>query len=160
MRVLIAYGTKYGSTEKCATLLAQKIVGEVDLVNLKVKEIEDITEYDKIIIGTSVYAGRVFKEVTKFCKENLDLLKKKKVSIFTCGMLDGQKAEEQFNNCFPNELLQSVVAKGCLGGEFNFDKMGFADKIIAKMVSKAQKSNTSTISKENIDKFAKLVNER
>ena len=70
-KTLIAYATKHGSTEECARSLAGKMNSESDLLNLKEKKHVDLNAYDKIIIGGSIYAGRIQIEVSEFCSKNL-----------------------------------------------------------------------------------------
>lgn len=66
MKTLIAYATKYGTTEKCANILAQKLSSEAELVNLKKARTIDLNQYDSVIIGGSVMMGRIRKEVKEF----------------------------------------------------------------------------------------------
>ena len=40
-----------------------------------------------------------------------------------CCMEEGEKATNQFNEAFPDELIQHASATGIFGGEFNFEKM-------------------------------------
>jgi len=59
MNILIAYATKYGCTEKCAAVLSEKLTGKVDLCNLKGGRASDLTQYEKVIIGGSIYMGKI-----------------------------------------------------------------------------------------------------
>lgn len=157
MNTLIVYASKYGCTEKCAELLCKELVGEVDMVNLKkVKDI-NISKYEKIIIGGSIYIGKIQKEVTEFCSGNLDSLKEKTIGLFICGMQEGDIINTELNQNFSPQLTHTAKAKACFGGEFTFDKMNFLEKLIVKKVSKVT-SNKSNILKENIDKFAEVMN--
>ena len=83
MKTLIVYATKYGSTEKCAKLLSGKLSSEVKLCNLKLEKNIDLSKYDKVIIGTSVYMGRVRKEINEFFISNSNELITKKVRDFS-----------------------------------------------------------------------------
>lgn len=79
MNTLIVYSSKYGCTEQCAKILSEELKGEADLINLKnVKDI-NISKYDTVIIGGSIYIGKIQKEVAGFCAKNLDILKEKKL---------------------------------------------------------------------------------
>lgn len=66
MKTLIVYGTKHGTTEKCSKLLKDKLSGEVVIINIKKENMPDITAFNNIIIGGSVYMGQIQKEVKKF----------------------------------------------------------------------------------------------
>lgn len=165
MSSLIIYATKHGCTKKCAAILSEKLDGKADLLNLKETKEANLDQYEKIIIGGSIYAGRIQKEVSKFCIENLNKLKDKKLGFFICCMNENSK-EAQINASFPEELLNIAAAKESFGGEFNFDHMNFMEKTIIKMISKGDenlpkidvKENISKLSGESINKFAEKMN--
>lgn len=169
MNTLIIYGSKHGTTGKCAAMLSEKLAGKVDLHDLKLGAAPDLTKYDKVVIGGSIYAGRIQKEIMVFCAQNLNILKGKKLGLFICCMFPNH-AEAQLNSAFPRELLSSAIAKESFGGEMRYSDMNFAEKAITKMVSKVvaknnptfsameMKKDLSMISVENIDKFAQLLN--
>jgi menaquinone-dependent protoporphyrinogen oxidase len=156
MNVLIVYASKYGCTEKCAKLIAKELNDQADLIDLKkVKDI-DISGYDKVIIGGPVYMGKIQKEVSGFCSDNLTELKEKRIGLFICGMAEGEAAVDELIKNFPPELLEIAVAKEHLGGEFLFDRMNFMDKVIVKKVSKVT-SDKSNILEGKIHEFAKAM---
>lgn len=160
MRVLVAYASKYGCTEKCAKLLAEKMAGEVDLCNLKEGNNLDLAQYDKVVIGGSIYAGKIQKEVTHFCTQHKGLLLRKKLGLFICGMLK-EKAEEELNLSFPRELLDKAIAKEFLGGELRFKNMNALEKLMVKMVAKGDENFQAIDMKKDfsalsVDKIIKL----
>lgn len=157
MKTLIAYGTKYGCTEKCAKNLSEKLTEKADLCNLKTVKDIDLSQYNKVIIGGSIYMGQIQKEVSEFCSNNLSILKDKNVGLFICCMRDGDIAQTELNDSFPNELIASSIVKESFGGEFIFKKMSFMHRLIVKMVSK-ENQDTSNIINENINRFAQLMN--
>ncbi|GAA0063759.1 flavodoxin domain-containing protein [Clostridium sp. CTA-1] len=157
MKTLIVYGTKHGTTEKCSNFLKDKVKGEVVTINIKKENMPDITSFNNIIIGGSIYMGQIQKEVKNFSIENINVLKEKRVGIFICG-LNEKDIEAQLNNAFPKGLLTNTVAKECFGGECILKNMNFFERFIMKKVGKIDK-DTSKISKENINKFAQLIND-
>lgn len=157
MNTLIVYASKYGCTEKCAGLISKELTGNVEVINLKkVKDI-DLSKYEKIIIGGSIYIGKIRKEVTEFCTKNLNELKEKRIGLFFCGMQEGDSIKTQFEQSFNSDLLKIAKAKECLGGEFHIDKMNFMEKLIIKKVANVT-SNTSNILVGNIQKLAQAMN--
>jgi len=157
MDTLIVYGSKHGCTEKCANLLKEKLDGNVHVVNLKDSNEIDLSKYDKVIIGGSIYVGKIQKEVSKFSSENLETLKEKQVGLFICGMQSEEAIEKELNENFPKELLKTAKAKGYFGGEFIIDKLGFMEKQIVKKVAKVN-LDKSNILNDNIYKFAEGMN--
>lgn len=157
MKTLIAFATKYGATEKCAKLLADKLNDEVDIYNVKKQKNIDLSNYDKVIIGSSVYMGKARKEISEFCLKNIDVLKDKKVGLFICCMQVDEDAIKQVDNVFPQDILDIASKKDFFGGEFNLNKMNFMERMIVKKVAKIDK-NTSNILTDNINNFAEEIN--
>lgn len=165
MNTIIVYGSKYGCTEKCAEMLSKKLTGTVELCNIKKEKVPDLTQYDNVIIGGSIYVGKIQKEVTEFCLHHANTLKEKKIGLYICCM-NTKEAEMQLDHAFPEELLSNAAVKECFGGEFRFKKMNMIERFIVKMVSKSDKSGTaldtskdiSLISDESINRFVQLMN--
>lgn len=170
MNTLVVYASKYGAAEKCATEIAKKVNGEVKVVNLREsKEVECIS-YDRVIIGGSIYAGMIQKEVKEFCLKNLECLKQKKIGLFVSCMND-KDALTFIENSFPKELVDKALVKEGLGGAFCFKKMNVFEKFIIKMISNSKankeqnlpkvdgKTDVSTLSEERINYFAERINQ-
>jgi len=107
-------------------------LGEATTCNLKKQSCPDLNNFDWIIIGGSIYAGRIQKEVKKFCQKNLSLLRQKKIGLFICCLYEGQKAEEQFREAFPEELRKAARAGAIFSGELSFEKINFLEKFVIK----------------------------
>lgn len=158
MNTLIVYATKYGCTEKCAELLSKELDGHVDLINLKKVKNVDIVKYEKVIIGGSIYIGKIHKEVTQFCSDHLEQLKNKRIGLFICGMQEGEAIEHEINQNFNAELIERAEAKEYFGGEFNFGKMNFLERFIVKKVSKVT-TDRSNILQDHIHRLAQVMNQ-
>lgn len=157
MSILIAYSSKHGCSEKCAVILKEQLHGKVDLINLKEKNDLELNKYNKVILGGSIYVGKIQKEISEFCDKYLDDLKQKKIGLFICGMQDDETVQKQLNENFPKELLEIAEVKSYFGGEFIFNKLNFMEKLIVKKVVKIQ-SDKSNILEDNIFKFAEEIN--
>ncbi len=155
MSTLIAFASKYGFTKTCAEILGKKLEGKVDICDLR-RNHPDLTKYDKVIIGGSIYAGKIRKPVMSFCSDNQNTLKDKKTGFFICGMAKEDDAQKQLESSFPKELLATAAAKGFFGGECNYDKMNFIEKFIMKKITGSEQSQ-SRIAEENITRFAGLM---
>ena len=82
MKTIIMYSSKYGCTEDCVKALKSKLNGECRLVNLKNVGAIDFQQYDWVIIGGSIYVGKIQKEVRLFCERNLKELLTKNITLF------------------------------------------------------------------------------
>lgn len=76
MKTAIVYATKYGCTKRCAEILKSYLKGEVTILSVKADKI-NLSQYDAVFIGGSIYMGKIQKEITQFCKRNLTTPAKK-----------------------------------------------------------------------------------
>lgn len=169
MNTLVIYASKHGTAEKCAVELSQRITGKVDICNIKSGKAPELSQYDRVIVGGSIYVGKVQKEVSDFCINNLSILKQKKVGLFLCCM-NKKEFETQLKNAYPQELIDAAAIAENFGGEFKFKEMNLLEKAATKMVSKVlakedpstpeidMKKDMSFLNRENINKFIQLMN--
>jgi len=157
MKTLILYATRHGCAEKCAAKLGAALQGEVITANFKDAGAIDLEDYETVVIGGSIHAGKVQKRVKDFCTKNLDVLKNKRLGLFLCCMEEGPKADEQFAGAFPEILVRAATAKGLFGGALDFDRMNWLEKAIIKKVSKIDTS-VSKIKEQAILDFAAVLN--
>jgi menaquinone-dependent protoporphyrinogen oxidase len=157
-KVLIAYATKHGCAAECAKVLSGKMNTETNLWDLKEKKDIDLSSYDKIIVGGSIYAGRITKEVREFCTKNESILEDKKLGLFICGTSEGDTAKQQVEASFPQKLLSSALTKESFGGKIQLNKMNFLERKIIKTVAKLE-SDMNNVSESVMDRFAQIINE-
>lgn len=158
MKTLIVYASKYGCTETCAKRLAEKMTGDAELLSLKEKKDSiDWEAYDTVIVGGSVYVGKIQKEVSEFCARHLESLLQKRIGLFICGMQEEEVLQQELQQSFPEELVAIAIAKDHLGGAFDFEKMNLMERMIVKKVSKVN-SSVSNIAEESIRAFATAMN--
>ena len=157
MKAIILYMSSHGCTEKTANAIKSHLSDfETELINLKNKKVPDISKYDLVIIGGSIHAGNIQQKIKKYCNNNSELLAQKKIALFLCCMYEGEVAQQQFENVYSAELRKVAVATAIVGGEFNFEKMNFFEKMIVKKVAKVDKS-VSTLNHESIKGFTKKL---
>lgn len=156
MKTLIAYSTTHGCTEKTAVELKKQLEGEVELINLKNNPNPDLQNFDRIIIGGSIHAGQIQKRVKEFCSKNLELLKLKELGLFICCMEQGETGQKQLLDAYPEELHQIAKSAAVFGGEFDFRKMNFLEKLVVKKVAKVKES-TSKVDHQAIHNFSKKM---
>jgi menaquinone-dependent protoporphyrinogen oxidase len=156
MNTAIIYGTNHGSTHKCAVTLSNKLGSDTKLFNLDNGADIELPEFDTIIIGGSIHAGSINKNVRKFIDKNIKILIQKNIGLYLCCMYEGEKALEQFQNAYPEDLRNKAKAHGLFGGEFDFEKMNFLEKAIVKKVANVEKS-VSNLNYSNIKGFAEKI---
>lgn len=153
MKTTIIYATSHGCTEKAVQELSQKLSGEVITYNLQQNPTPTFDNADRVIIGGSIHAGQIQKKVRDFCTANMEALSYKEIGLFICCMYEPEVAREQIKNAFPEELHQMAKTEAIFGGEFNFDKMNFVEKMLVKKIARVRES-VSKIDHNSIDRFA------
>ena len=157
MKTAIIYYSKKGTTQKVAKIISEKLNSQEGLIDLKNKPFIDISTYERIIIGSPIYAGNSHNKVKKFIASNLNHLLNKEIGLYVCGMeRDEAKQREELERAYPKELIDKAKSKQFLGGEFLFENMNFFEKMIIKKIAKTDKS-ISEINHQNIDRFVKDI---
>lgn len=154
MKTLILYATKNGATYEIARQLSEKISNSV-VCNIKCNDIPSLSNFDCIIIGSSLYAGMIRKEAKEFVTKNTDILKGKKIGLFLSG-LDASKEKEYFDANFSQDILQAATVQSFLGGIFDPKKAGIMGRLMMKMVAK-QTKYTDSISSDKISRFVEVM---
>ena len=156
MKTLIAYSTTHGCTGKIAEQMSSYLDGDVKLVNLKKNSSPDISGFNRIIIGGSIHAGQIQKRVREFCNENTGELLKKELGLFITCMETGEVAQKQLMEAYPEELFYNAKITAFFGGEFDFKRMNFFEKLIVKKVAHVKES-TSLVNTESVKKFTRRM---
>lgn len=87
MSTAIVYSSMLGGTRRAAEYIGSKIGADV----INVKDAGDISKYDRIIIGSGVYAGRVPKSIVKLVKGS----NHPNVYLFLSCLYNGEKGTAQ-----------------------------------------------------------------
>ncbi|TFG13425.1 nitric oxide synthase [Candidatus Thorarchaeota archaeon] len=144
--VLIAYGTRYGSTaeisERMGEIFTEKGM-KTEVRDLKKDGTPtDLDEYDLVVVGSGILAGRWTKEPLKFLEQNKEKLAEKSVALFVVSAYaaDSEKHDRVYEDYLVSvaEDLKPIspVSMGFFGGVIDFSKYNFAVRILMKrMVS-------------------------
>jgi len=150
MKTIILYATKYGATREIARRIADRM-DDAATHDLGQSSIPDIAEFDCIVVGSSIYAGMIRKEVKVFLSQNADTLSSKRFGLFLSGMdVSGEK--RFFDSNIPQSILQNAKATSFFGGIFDPQKAGFMERLIMKAASK-QSKYIDTIDDGRIEEF-------
>ena len=157
MKTIIIYATKYGSTAEVAKRIKTELDEEAHLCNILTDHIPQLDAYDTVILGGSIYIGRVQKQITEYVNNHLKELLRKNIGLFLCA---GEQKEDarlkELQSAFPEVLFQHAVAKEVLGYAYSFEKMKFFDKLIMKKM-KGDSISTSEFYDSRIALFAKSL---
>jgi len=138
-KILVAYATRYGSTAEVAEAIAdelQKAGVAVDV--LPVSEVQDLSPYRAVIIGSPIYMGKWLPEAQVFIEQNQQGLRSIPVAYFTVGLTvaDGgpevlRKAEASMDQV---RMLVNPVDTGIFPGKLESSSLSFTDRTIIKLI--------------------------
>lgn len=125
MKALVAYDTRYGTTEEIAHWLAEGLSTDCD-----VKNVADVTDlnYDLIVIGSPIYTDEPLPSVVQFLRDRRALLGSKNVALFLvydkliASKLD--KYEEMIREQAPPNVLGVAI----FGGYMDVNKLTEHDR--------------------------------
>jgi len=134
--VLIAYATRYGSTQEVAERIAQILIQsgyEVEV--LPCKKVETIEQYQFFVIGAPFFIGRILKDAKNFLLKNQDVLSKKPVAFFALGPIgETEKELSETQSQLDKELKQfpwfKPISTVMFGGKYNPEKLRLLDKFL------------------------------
>ena len=89
MTTAVIYASKTGTTKK----VAEYIAGKIGAKAISIKENPDLASYDRIIIGTGVYAGKPSKVMRNYVEANKDKLAN--ASLFVTCLYNDEKGAKQ-----------------------------------------------------------------
>lgn len=150
MKTLVVYSSKYGATEKCAKILKDKLGESCSLSNIATDDHPSLEDYDVVMIGSSVYAGKMRADIISFVNDNETLLKSKNIGIFLCCKDQGSEALSYINENMPTWVIENAFVQSAFGHEINLEKMNFVERNILKMIFKV-KNSYSKIDEKEID---------
>jgi menaquinone-dependent protoporphyrinogen oxidase len=158
MKILIIYGTNYGTSEKVAKMIKSKI-DDVDIINIKKVSKVNFDLYGKIVIGAGIKIGQIPKMLKTWINSNLNELNSKKLYLYLCAAsTKKEELNKQWTLNFSQELLEKAVYKTCVGWELDYENLNFFEKGILKIV-KGQKESISRLKENEIDKLASFLKE-
>lgn len=84
--ILVAYATKHGSTKEVAESLAATLQEhDLDVETRPAAEVDDVSRYDGVVVGGSLYMGRWHPNALGFLKRQRHALATRPVAVFGMG---------------------------------------------------------------------------
>jgi len=88
LRILVAYASAHGSTAEIARSISLTLArAGIDVDVLPVDEVQSVSEYNAVVLGSAVYGGRWRKDAYDFLEKFALSLAKKDVWLFQSGPL-------------------------------------------------------------------------
>ncbi len=134
MKILIAYASKYGTTEECAKILAEQFKNhEVAVVKIEKVFEPNLREYDVVIFGSNIRMAKIDKTLREYLRANENTLSQMRCAYFLCcGFVDC--FDEYVENNIPKLLRDSALNISCFGGSMEVSRAKGLDKFIISAV--------------------------
>jgi len=134
--VLVAYATRYGSTQEVAEAVAATLRErglEVELQSAG--ELRSVEEYQAVVLGTALYMFRLHKDARRFLARRRATLAERPVAIFALGPFNDEEKEWQGVRAQLDKELAKFpwlvpVAKEVFGGKFDPAKLRFPYNLV------------------------------
>jgi menaquinone-dependent protoporphyrinogen oxidase len=141
MKALVVYGSKLGGTEGLAEMIGKALTDHQWQVTVRsaAEKKSDVNDYDAVVVGGALYAGRWHKDARRFVSREKKALRNTNVWMFSSGPL-GEPAESA-SRIPPvpqvERLMADVGARShsTFGGRLTPDVTGFPASAMAKKLS-------------------------
>jgi menaquinone-dependent protoporphyrinogen oxidase len=137
-QILVAYGTRYGSTREVAETVAATF-GEhgIDTDVKQAREVRSLDGYDALVLGTPLYMGALHKDVRALLENNQAALERTPFAVFALGPIkadDGLDASrEQLLTALAKLQVPTPAATVVFVGAFDPARLRFKDKMLAAL---------------------------
>lgn len=145
-RILVAYATRYGSTQEVAETIASTLREHELEVDLRpMRDVRTLNGYDAIVLGAALYMFHWPKDAIRFLAQHREALKQRPVAIFALGPVHDPYDEQEWQDSraqLDKELAKfpwlTPIAIQMFGGTFDPAKLRFP---ISWLASKAPASD-------------------
>lgn len=136
--ILLAYASRFGSTQEVAETIAATLrEGSLKVDLQPMQEVKSLDRYDAIVLGAAIYNAKWNADAHQFVMQHQDALSQLPVAIFTLGPLSpSDAAKRNSRRQLDSELAKypwlKPVAVEIFAGKYDPSKpgMGFFDKFV------------------------------
>ena len=135
-KILIAYGSKAGSTAEVAEAIGEEMKQAGAEVSVQpVESIKDLSDYDAVVLGSAVRAFRLLGKTRRFIRRHKKALKQVPLAYFLVCLVMSEDTPENIEKAkgFAKPMLKikEPVSLGLFGGCMDPSKLeGFAAKMM------------------------------
>ena len=129
--ILVAYATRYGSTQEVAEAVAATLRERgLEVDTQPMRNVQTLEGYHAVVLGAALYIGRWHKDARRFLTQYREALTQRPVAIFALGPLHTEEKEfqgsrEQLEKELAKFPWLKPVALELFVGKFDPAKLGF-----------------------------------
>ena len=135
--ILLAYATRYGSTQEVAeTITAALRQAELAVDVQPMQEVKSLEHYDAVVLGVAIYNAKWHPDVHQFLSQYQESLSQRPLAIFALGPLSTSKAAmRNSRRQLDGELIKypwlKPVALEMFVGKLDPSKLGFFERLMS-----------------------------
>lgn len=139
--ILVAYATRYGSTQQVAEAVAAVLRERGLAVDVQpMGKVSSLSGYGAVVLGAPLYIGHLLKEAQRFLEQHAQALAGRPVAVFALGPLSSPTREEDWKaarEMLDGELARypslAPVATELFGGKYDPARLRLADRLLAAL---------------------------
>jgi menaquinone-dependent protoporphyrinogen oxidase len=138
-KILVAYASKHGSTAEIAQSIGQTLSENHHTVEvLPVETIKHLDNYEALILGSAVYAGRWMKEAVSFLRSHQFI--KLPIYLFSSGPIGNAEPHELLDGYTIPEIVKDLTKDlnirnvQIFHGKIDLRKLSLAELMLFKSV--------------------------
>lgn len=137
--VLVAYATRYGSTEEVAKFVTETLRKRgLTVDNRLLKDVSSLGEYSAVVLGAPLFMLRWHKDALNFLARHRKALEQHPVAVFALGPVHEPHDEEEWQSShaqLDKELAKfpwfKPIALQMFGGKYDPAKLRFPINVLA-----------------------------
>lgn len=141
MRILVAVATRHGATKGIADSIGEALREKgLDCTVAPVEAISNVSEYDAVVLGSGIYAGRWLRSAREFAVAHEDALAERRTWLFSSGPIGAVGSARGLDEPDPvadaRKLAERIGARGVrtFGGRLELDQLSRAERVVARIV--------------------------
>ncbi|MBZ4646027.1 MAG: flavodoxin/nitric oxide synthase [Clostridia bacterium] len=157
---VIVYSTEGGTTKETAEKMKMAAKNKVDVFNIKDKPVINLNQYNRVFIGSGVYAGSLAPDVIKFIEKNTSILKSKKIIFFVHALGSESEYEKIVSRSVKNYIPSNRYEIFYLGGKVDVKKQNFFIRMMISILVKKLKldpEHPNNIDEKKVEELMKCV---
>lgn len=139
-KILVTYESQFGSTAEVANFIGHQLTLDSSKIDIKrISEVDDLSSYTKIIIGSAIQYDNWMPEARAFVISNRKILAQLSIAFFfTCLTLSKKTDKTEKKANLYSETLYALapevkpISIGRFAGVLNYAKMSLVSRVFAK----------------------------
>lgn len=140
IRVLVATASRHGSTAEIAREIGRSLAQHgFEVSTVSVDEAPSVREYDAVVLGSAVYAGRWLKEARVFAEHHGEELSRLPVWLFSSGPVgDAAPLGGASSDTARLAALLGAVDHRSFAGRLERERLRFGERLVANALRAAE----------------------